>query len=178
MLTLTKVFEALAARKIDYFIWVATQKVIAKLSLLVAFAGSLLNIRLKFALPLSIRRSYQTNQKSFISRVIDQLVRYRSDILSERAARLTTIPRFFDFSQFVELASAIGDRVPGPCFVTVNPQTQNDIRSIVEAARRLHRTFTEQGVPRELVVSVCIGIFYSNTSHQTTLKIFPSDCSY
>ncbi|KJA21315.1 hypothetical protein HYPSUDRAFT_140843 [Hypholoma sublateritium FD-334 SS-4] len=67
---------------------------------------------------------------------------------------LTKIPCFFDFTQFIELASAIGDRVPGPCYVTVNPLTQNDMLSIVEAAHRLHRTFTEQSGPRELIVSI------------------------
>ena len=106
------------------------------------------------------RRSYHTNGKFFISRVIDQLVSYRSDILSERTARLTIVPCFFQFTQFIELASAIGDRVPGPCFVTVNPQNQNDMLSLVEAARRLHQTFAEQGVPREVIVSVCPNLLF------------------
>ncbi|KAF9484296.1 hypothetical protein BDN70DRAFT_989746 [Pholiota conissans] len=66
------------------------------------------------------------NHTLFISRVIDQL--------------------------FFELASAIGDRIAGPCVVLISYKEHDDMSSIVETAQRMHRTFATHGVPRESVI--------------------------
>ncbi|KAF8961412.1 hypothetical protein BDZ97DRAFT_2076952 [Flammula alnicola] len=106
ILSPTRVFEALAAKQIDYYIWVATKKVFE-----------------------AQEEQPNIKRRECTSRVIEQLL--------------------------IELANAIGDRIPGPHVVPIDPRKHDNMSSMVESAQRMHRIFRIQGVPQgDIIVSI------------------------
>ncbi|KAF8153301.1 hypothetical protein B0H34DRAFT_662974 [Crassisporium funariophilum] len=59
------------------------------------------------------------------------------------------------YSQLIELANAIADRVAGPHVAFIDPRGHDNTRSMFESACRLHDLFRSQGVAKEnIIVSI------------------------
>lgn len=140
------VYEALAAKQLDYYIWVAVKKVSD-------------NWKKYVPLPCLF---------TILLKVAQGWMGYRAKGMSDKGTASTrewhsgpntyTLPlSLFALkpTQILELANAISDRIPGPYFGLADPRKHADTSYLMENAHSMYGLLQHQGIPRnDIIISV------------------------